>query len=205
MTSRIERIATLLLAVAAVATAWSSYQSTRWTAQYRKASGHTNALRIDAARAQGLAEAQTEIDVATFTQWIDAYALKRTELADFYFRRFRPEFRPAVVAWLATKPLTNRQAPLTPFAMPQYRLAATAEARKFDADARVSSASTQQNSERSTTYVLALVLFAVSLFFAGISTKVEDRRNQTILLACGSVIFLGTLVWIATLPVNVAL
>ena len=38
------------------------------------AMGRTNALRIEAAREQGLAEAQTQVDVATFIQWTDAYA-----------------------------------------------------------------------------------------------------------------------------------
>ena len=54
---------------------------------------------------------------------------KEKELADFYFARFRAEFKPAVDAWVATRPLQNADAPLTPFAMPQYRVAAQAEAR----------------------------------------------------------------------------
>ena len=41
-----------------------------------------------------------QVDLATCTQWVDAYSLRRTELADFYSRRFRQEFRPAVLAWL---------------------------------------------------------------------------------------------------------
>ena len=64
------------------------------TASRRRRSSRTNAIRVEAARAQGLSESQTQVDVATFIQWVDAYALKRTELADFYFKRFRKEFRP---------------------------------------------------------------------------------------------------------------
>jgi hypothetical protein len=200
---RLELMATLLLALAAVATAWSSYQSNRWTAEYRKASGHTNAVRIEASRAQGLAESQTQIDVATFVQWVDAYSLRRTELVDFYFKRFREEFKPAVVAWIATKPLTNPNAPLTPFVMPQYKLEASQEARQLDAEADVSSALGQEYSLRGTDYVLAVVLFAVSLFFAGISTKLGEHRSKAIILACGWIIFLGTVIWVATFPISV--
>src|SRR5215510_1136869 len=137
---RVQLLSTILLALAAVATAWSSYQAARWTAEYRKASGRTNALRSDAGRAQSLAETETEVDLATFTQWLDAHVLGRTELADFYFRRFRQEFRPAVIAWLETEPLTNRNAPLSPFAMPEYQLAATGEATRLDADTKAYSA-----------------------------------------------------------------
>ena len=127
----------VLLAVATVATAWSGYQSTRWNGEQAKAGGRANALRIESAKAAGLANTQTEIDVATFTQWVNAYALQQTELADFYFKRFREEFRPAVDAWVATRPLKNPNAPLTPFAMPQYKLAARAEAERLEAQAEV--------------------------------------------------------------------
>ena len=199
---RLEVMSTLLLALAAVATAWSSYQSARWTAEYRDASGKTNAVRIEAARGQSLAQAQTEVDVATFTQWIDAYALHRSELRDFYFKRFRPEFRPAVTAWLATRPLTNAAAPLTPFAMPQYKLAAAEQAKQLDAEAAVFSALGQRDTLRGTNYLLAVVLFAMSLFFAGISTKLGGRRFKAIVLACGWVIFLVTVLWVATTPVS---
>ena len=127
----------MLLAVATVATAWSGYQSTRWNGEQAKAAARANALRIDSAKAARLANTQTEIDVATFTQWVNAYAQKQTELADFYFKRFRKEFKPAVDAWVATRPLKNPNAPLTPFAMPQYKLAARAEADRLDAEAEV--------------------------------------------------------------------
>ena len=66
MKDRAELVATVLLAFAAVATAWSGYQATRWNGEQAKASSRTNAIRIDAARAQGLSEAQKEVDVATY-------------------------------------------------------------------------------------------------------------------------------------------
>ena len=111
---RVELLATVLLAVATVATAWSGYQSTRWNGEQAKAGGRSNALRIESAKSAGLANSQLQIDVATFAQWVDAYSLDEEELADFYFKRFRPEFAPAVDAWVATRPLKNPQAPPTP-------------------------------------------------------------------------------------------
>jgi hypothetical protein len=204
VTQRLEVLATMLLAVAAVATAWSGYQATRWNGEQAKASSTTNAIRIEAARAQGLSQAQTQIDVATFTQWVDAYAREETQLADFYFKRFRQEFRPAVDAWLATRPLKNPSAPLTPFAMPQYKLAATAEANRLDAEAELSAATVRRDIQRASNYILGVVLFSVSLFFAGMSTKLGNARLRTLTLAVGCVVFLGTLIWIATSPVSFA-
>ena len=205
MSDRVELVATILLAFAAVATAWSSYQATRWNGEQAKASARTNAIRIEAARAQGLAEAQTQVDVATFTSWVDAFARDETELAAFYFERFRAEFKPAVDAWLATKPRQNPDAPLTPFAMPQYALAAAADAERLDAEAEVSSATVRRNIQNASNYVLGVVLFAVSLFFAGMSTKLRDGLLRKVTVGMGCIIFLGTVVWIATFPISVAI
>jgi hypothetical protein len=200
----VEIVATLLLALAAVATAWSSYQAARWNGEQAKATSRVNKARIEAARASGLANAQTEVDVATFTQWVDARARKETELAEFYLRRFRAEFQPAFNAWIRTRPFSDPDAPLTPFAMPQYRLAATVEAEQLDQTAEDLSAEARQNIQRSTNYVLAVVLFAVSLFFAGMSTKLGAAGARKVLLGCGCALFLGTVAWVATLPVSVA-
>ena len=161
----------MLLAVATVATAWSGYQSTRWNGEQAKAAGRANALRIESAKAAGLANSQSVIDVSTFMQWVDAYSLGHEELADFYFKRFRTEFAPAVNAWIATRPLKNASAPPTPFAMPQYQLAARKQGEQLDAQAAAFSARVLRDIQRASNYVLAVVLFASALFFAGISTK----------------------------------
>jgi hypothetical protein len=140
--------------------------------------------------------------VATFTQWVDAYARREGQLADFYFRRFRKEFKPAVNAWLATRPLANANAPLTPFAMPQYRLAARADAERLDRRAEELSAMVRRNIQRSTNYVLGVVLFAVALFFAGMSTKLPSRARVRPCSSSGCVVFAGAAAWVATFPVS---
>jgi len=201
---RLELAAMLLLAVAAVATAWCSYQATRWNGQQTKQSGTTNRLRLEATRAQGLAEAQTQVDLATFVQWVDAYALDRPEIEKFYFQRFREEFKPAFEAWVATHPLTNPKAPKSPFAMPEYKLAARADVKRLDAEAAASSTLRDRYIQHQSNYVLGVVMFAVALFLAGMSTKLESPGLRRALLACGYVVFIATIAWIATFPINVA-
>ena len=197
--------ATVLLAFAAVATAWSSYQATRWNGEQAKTSGSVNKTRILAARAAGLANAQQQVDVATFMQWVDSYARGEDKLVSFYRKRFRPEFTPAFNAWIATKPLKTKGAPRTPFAMPQYRLAARDEANTLDATAEKLSAEVRRNIQRSSNYVLGVVLFAVSLFFAGMSTKLTAPGLRKTMLVIGYVLFVGTAVWIATSPISVGI
>ena len=200
----IEIFATLLLALAAVGTAWSGYQANRWNGEQVKAGSRTNALRIDAARAQGLSEAETQVDVATYIEWVKAYAAEDDVLQDFFEARFREDFRPAFDAWLATDPFDNPDAPLTPFKMEEYQPASRTEAERLDAAAAASAEVVQRNLQRSANYVLAVVLFAVTLFFAGVSTKLPSRRMQVVLLTAGWTVFLGTVVWLATFPVSIS-
>ena len=202
--TRLDLGAAVLLALCAVATAWSSYQATRWNGEATKASGRTSALRIQAARAQGLAESQTQVDVATFTQWVDAYAHREPRLTAFYSERFREEFKPAVDAWIATKPLKTPDAPLTPFAMPQYRLAAAAAAERLDAESAASAQTVLRNIQRASNCVLAVVLLAVALFFVGMGSKLRIARLRTLMVVLAALIFAGTVIWIATFPVSLA-
>jgi len=202
--SGVELLATVLLALAAVATAWCSYQATRWNGEQAKAGAAASAVRFQAARAADLANAQTEVDVATFSQWVNAYARNEAKLADFYRARFRPEFAPAVEAWIATKPLVNSDAPLTPFRMPQYKLAATAKADRLDKQAEVLAAEVRRDLQRASNYVLGVVLCAVALFFAGMSAKLSSRQLRLAMLVLGCVVFLGTVAWLITFPVSLS-
>ena len=202
---RVELVATVLLALATVATAWSGYQSTRWNGEQAKAAARANALRIESAKAAGLANTQTEVDVATFTQWVNAYAQQQTELADFYFKRFRKEFKPAVNAWIATRPLKNRER-----AADAVRDAAVQARRRAPRpsgstrQAEVFAAQVLENIQRASNYVLGVVLFASALFFAGMSTKLTTPRLRVAMLSIGCVVFLCTAVWIATSPISLS-
>jgi hypothetical protein len=200
--SRFEVVATVLLALAAVATAWSGYQASRWHGEQAIAFSRANASRLESTRAADLANAQTEIDVATFSQWVDAYARHETRLADFYRRRFRKEFQPAVAAWTATRPLVNPAAPLTPFAMPSYRLEATAQAQRLTAAAEAAAAQAGRDIQYANDYVLAVVLFSAALFFGGISTRLHGPRPRALVLGIGCAVLVGTLAWVATFPLG---
>lgn len=203
-TDRVALVATILLAFATVATAWSGYQASRWSGEATKATMRGTAARLESTRASNLANAQAQVDVAVFTQWVDAYAKGETQLRDFYFKRFRAEFKPAVVAWIATMPVKNPSAPLTPFAMPQYRSAARDDAARLELQADGWAATARTNIQRSTNYVLCVVLFAASLFFAGMSTKLPSHGLRVAMLAMGVVVFLATLGWLASSPVSVS-
>jgi hypothetical protein len=201
---RFEFAATVLLAMAAVATSWAAYQAARWHGEQAKASSASIAARVESTRAANVANRQVQIDVALFTQWVDAFARNETELADFYAKRFRVEFRPAFEGWVATKPRKNPHAPLSPFATPQYKLAANMQADRLEVKAAAFSQRVGRFIQRADDYALAVVLFAASLFFAGISTRLRSAATRMVVLGLGYTLFLGTVIWIATFPVSLS-
>ena len=164
----------MLLVLAALGTSWSSYQATRWNGEQAAAAGRTNAIRIEASRAQGLAEAQSQVDVATFIAWADADQRGEQDLAAV-LRRPVPRRVPDRVRRLAAPPTrspTPRHRP-RPFAMEEYQLEPRDQAAELDAQAEASAAEVRLDIQRSSNYVLTVVLYAIVLFFAGMSTRVS--------------------------------
>ena len=160
------------MAVAAVATAWSGWQATRWNSEQAKTASRPNAIRIDAARAQGLAEAQTEIDVATFTSGsTPARATRRAR--DSTWSASAPSSSPRSTPG-SRRRLSGPRRAFDALHDAEFQLAANAEAERLDAEAEDSAAQVRLYIQRGSNYVLGVMLFAVSLFFAGIEH--EGRR-----------------------------
>ena len=200
-----ELLATILLAIAAVATAWSSYQSARWSGVQAIDFSNANAARVESTRAATQAGQETQVDVLTFTQWVNAYAAKETKLADFYFDRFRKEFKPAVQAWIATDPLKNPKAPPMPFAMPQYKLASKAESEQLLDEAEAAT-------RRSAPVEPALgqlrargrPLRRRRSSSPGSAPSSRCPASASRCSALGYLLFIGTAIWVATFPVTIS-
>ena len=56
--------------------------------------------------------------------------------------------------------------------------------------------------ERGDNYMLAVVLFAASLFFAGISTKMATLGARAAILGLGCILFRAAVSWLLTFPVQ---
>lgn len=214
---RLEFTATLLLAVATVLTAWSAFQSAKWSGVQAINFSAANAARTESVRVSDEANTLSQIDVATFIAWASAVAEEQQgveppdrpyepepgTLSGFLFERFRDEFKPAVEAWLATRPLINPDAPATPFALPEYSLAARDRADSLLQDAQDFREEALRSNQRSDNYVLLTVIFAAVLLFAGVSTKLEGRKAQLLMLGLAVVLLLGASATLLTFPVEI--
>ena len=110
-----------------------------------------------------------------------------------------------VEAWLATRPLENPDAPATPFVLPEYRVAELEAAAALDAGAEGSAVQGKDAIQRSSNYVLSIVLFAAALFLCAIGPRFERPRLRIAVIVLGGAVFALTGIWIATLPVSVSL
>ena len=88
--------------------------------------------------------------------------------------------------------------------MDEYQVASRDEADRLDAAAEASAAEVRLDIQRASNYVLTVVLYAVVLFFAGMSTRLRDRRLRWVMTLTGCAVLLGALAWIATFPVSLA-
>src|SRR4051794_18722322 len=116
----IEIIEALILALVAVATAWSGYQAAHWAGKRAEQYAEASRLRVTAEGLATLAGQERIYDSDTFDSWLAAKLDGKEKATDFFERRFREEYRPAFAAWLATDPFNNAQAPPGPIFMPEY-------------------------------------------------------------------------------------
>ena len=164
-------LSAIMLAVVAVATAWNSYQAARWSSFAGMRYGQASARRLESTRASTTAGQLTIIDMGLFTNWINAYGTENEPLMRFYEKRFREEFKPAFESWMATDPANNPEAPKSPFAMPEYQLAATEKSNQLEQEASALFEEGKQAIEKSTNYILNTVFLASVLFFIGIAGR----------------------------------
>src|ERR1700735_98327 len=149
----LEIVEALVLAIVAIATAWSGYQAALWTGHQSELYGQASKLRVQAEGAATYASQERLYNASTVVEWLKAEAHDDKKLIDLFERRFLPEFRPAFEAWKKTDPLNNPSAPAGPQLMAEYRSSKTEEAAKLNDEATETFERGNQARERSDEYV----------------------------------------------------
>ncbi len=194
----------IILAIAAVATAWASFQASQWSGAQSDAQSASAILRADAGRAQTAATQQTIIDSQRWLAWVSAVDAGQKAKADFLDNRFSPALKQAQTQWLAGASLDARGIPVnvplgTPLDLPSYVVPEQVEADRAAARAEQQLAEANVAAERSTQFVLLAVLLALVLFFASIATKFTGPRVQVLLTLVSLLLLTLCLVRILTL------
>lgn len=193
--TRLESIASIVLAIAVVLTAWAAFEAAKWGGEQSIQFSVAGAARTESTRFDTRGGQLAQIDVSMFTDFVSAYVndlnagvIEQFDgmsftptpgtISGFLYLRFRDEFRPAMDAWLATDPGNNPDAPPTPFSMPEYQVADFEEAGRLAALADEAAVAAREANQNGDNYVLTAVLFAAVLFFSGIASKLENRWNR---------------------------
>jgi len=191
----------VLLALATIGTAWCAYQSARWNGVQAIDFSEANTARSESVKQANLAAQLTAIDVGMWLQYVAAISEGNQRLADFISARFRPEFKVANDAWLATKPLQNANAPSSPFVMTEYSLAAQKRAQDLMSTAEQKTEDAKSANQQSDNYVGLTVIFASVLLFGGVGGKFESFNLRVVTLAIGAFVLVGLAFTLATYPI----
>ena len=162
-----------MLGVVAVATAWGGYQSTRWGGVQSTKYTEAAAKRVELTLCRNSGWTNRLYDVALFNQWLNATYRNETMLASAYEKRFRPEFRPAFTAWLATDPSHNPNAAPSPLYMPEYKVSLSEQAKQLEVEAAATFDEGKAACQQSGAYVLNTVFLATVLLCITVAQRFE--------------------------------
>ena len=196
----LEIVEALVLAIVAIATAWSGYQAALWTGHQSELYGQASKLRVQAEGAANAANQERLYNASTVVEWLKAEAQGQKKLSDLFERRFLPEFRPAFDAWRKTDPLNNPNAPPGPQLMVEYRSSKTEEAVRLNNQATEVFEQGTHGREIADQYVRATVTLATVLLLIAISQRFRTRGVRVALLLIAALLLCFPVYHILTLP-----
>jgi hypothetical protein len=193
-------VESVLLAVVALLAGWSGYAAARWSTESRLALAEAAAARTEASQANLDALEQRNLDATMFNTWFTAWTAGNEQTEALALRRFRPEFRRAFDAWLATDPATNPAAPAGPLFMAEYDQPDLIRAAELNRTADQRFVTGSDDAARADHYVQVTVLLAAILFIVGIGTHIGYRGARLALVGIAGATAVYAAVLIATAP-----
>jgi hypothetical protein len=195
-----EIIEVLVLAIVAIATAWSGYQAAKWDGRQSVLYGTASSDRFEADAAAAFGGQQLTADSAGFTAWLQASAVGDSHLQTIMVRRFTPDYRAAFEDWVQTNPLTNNAAPPGPVYMPSFHNPSLDQAKKLNAKAADTFEAGTSAGETGDVYVRNTVLLASVLFLIAIAQRLKIRAVRLGGSAIGLALLAFTLISLVRLP-----
>jgi hypothetical protein len=192
----------VLLSIVTIIAAWSGFSAAKWGTESSLALADAATQRTKANRAFQESITFRAADAASFNAWFTAYISGNGNAMEVAERRFRPQYRVAFDAWLATDPFENPDAPAGPQAMPEYVPTGLAESRELDEEADELHNEGADAAETADNYVRTTVILASVLFIVGISTQFPVRavRYGLIAVGTGMLVFGGVLILLLPNP-----
>ena len=196
----IEVIEAVILALVAVATAWSGYQAARWAGMRAENYAEASRLRVTAEGLATLAGQERIYDSDTFNSWLAAKLDDKEKAAEFFERRFRDEYRPAFRAWLKADPFNNVQAPPGPIFMPEYHNAKHQQFLGLNKKGAEVADQGTKSGETGDQYVRITVLLATVLLITAIGQRFHFKTVRVVFMILACLLLCLPLWQLLTLP-----
>jgi hypothetical protein len=196
----IEIIEALILALVAVATAWSGYQAAEWAGKRAELYANASRLRVTAEGLATLAGQERIYDSDTFNSWLAAKLDGKAQTAEFFERRFRDEYRPAFTAWLKTDPFNNTQAPPGPIFMADYHNAKHEQFLVLTKQAAEMADRGTKSGETGDQYVRITVLLATVLLITAIGQRFRFKAVRVVFMILAALLLCLPLWQLLVLP-----
>ena len=198
----------IILAVAAIVTAWGAFQASQWSGAQSDAERVSATARADAGRAATSATEATIVDTQMWLAWLDAVTAKQSAKAAFLSERFSPQLARSQKEWLGGVQLDANGTPVvvpegTPLTLPSYVVPAQLVSDKDAARAEAQLEYADIASGISTRYVVMSVIFALVFFFAGVALKFSSPKVQVLLTLLAVVLLVVGVVRMLTFPAYV--
>ena len=190
----------VLLSVVAITAAWSGYASAKWGTESSLKLAKASATRTKANRADLENLSLRTLDASTFNAWFTAHIAGNKDGERIAVKRFRPQYRVAFDAWMATNPDTNPNAPPGPSYMPQYKQPLLTLSRRLDRQADAYYAEGSKNAGTADDYVRTTIFLASVLFLVGISSHFPVLGARYALIGLGAVMLIVAIVLLLQLP-----
>jgi hypothetical protein len=169
----------IIIALVALATAWSGFQAAQWNGHQAELYGEANGLNLEAVNLAASAGQEHLYNTNTLNAWLNANMQGQKQIAQFYECRFLAEYKIAFDAWIKTDPFNNSEAPAGPAYMPGYHSSKMEEAGNLSSE--VLSKFNQGTKARAIAddYVLNTVFLATVLVLAAISQRFQIKSIRT--------------------------
>lgn len=177
-------IAAIILGIAATLTAFAAYNAA--LSDGDALAGYTNSTRLlnDANAFYSQGNVTVASDQALFVQYAVAAEEGRVELTEYLTTLMRPEMQEAINWWISTEEAVTPfdEVEANPYVVPDF-----VEANGLEAEAQAAFDEGSDADEQGDKFELAVVLFALTLFFGGIATLFAKPSVSTALLLMSGV------------------
>lgn len=191
----------ILMGLATLCTAWSSFENSRWSSLARGFKEQSDALSREALALHVESLQVKMVHYQIFSDLVNAELEGDLKRYDFYSKRLIDELKPAFEAWLAKRPFENAATSGHPFTEEYYKPRNQEKIAITRTQTEKANKESDIASDHASDHLSNTVIFSAVLFFAGTARTFDRRRVRTVVLWFAFTLFAFSAIRMLFLPV----